>query len=116
MTRYALLILPAANRVYAQASVRLTRAELEVLDGAVLGGRVRDLEETAIGGVPYVAFSADGLGDRDTAVARRDQLIAVMASNGLQVLDGDAYLQFQHRVDQAIVRDLLVARKPLMTS
>ena len=49
-------------------------------------------------------------------MARRDQLSAIMASAGLQVPDGQEYLQFQHRVDQAIVRDLLVARKPLMTS
>lgn len=41
MTRYALLVLPAANRVYAQASVRLTRAELEVLDSSVLRARRR---------------------------------------------------------------------------
>jgi hypothetical protein len=26
--------------------------------------------------------------------------------------DFDAYLRFQHRVDQAIVRDVLVARRP----
>src|SRR5262245_40599876 len=50
MTAYALLILPAANRVYAQASPRLTRAELEVFNESVLGGRVGDPQETAIGG------------------------------------------------------------------
>jgi hypothetical protein len=68
MTRYALLILPAANRVYADASVRLTRGELEVFDLRVLGGRIGDVEETVIGGVPYVSFSADPLRARDAAM------------------------------------------------
>jgi hypothetical protein len=68
MAGYALLILPAANRVYAQAAPRLARAELEVFNQAVLGGRVRDVDETAIGGVPYVTFSADGLGEREAAM------------------------------------------------
>ena len=68
MTRYALLILPAANRVYADASVRLSRGELEVFDLCVLGGRIGDVEETVIGGVPYVSFSADQLSPRDAAM------------------------------------------------
>jgi hypothetical protein len=69
MTRYALLILPSASRVYADASVRLTRSELEVFDRCVLGGRIGDVEETVIGGVPYVGFTAAGtLGERDAAM------------------------------------------------
>ena len=68
MTRYALLILPAANRVYADASVRLSRGELEVFDLCALGGRIGDVEETVIGGVPYVSFSADQLSPRDAAM------------------------------------------------
>src|SRR6266536_1325317 len=68
MTRHALLILPAANRVCARAAPRLTRAELEVFNQSVLGGPVGHLEETAIGGVPYVTFSADGIGEREAAV------------------------------------------------
>jgi hypothetical protein len=94
MTGYALLILPAANRVYARASARLTRAELE----AYRAGDAQDLEVVNA--------------DTTWPVARRDQLAAIMASAGLQVVDGDAYLQLQHRVDQAIVRDVLVARRP----
>jgi hypothetical protein len=31
---------------------------------------------------------------------------------GLDTVDGEPYLGFRHRVDQAIVRDILVARKP----
>jgi SAM-dependent methyltransferase len=68
MTGYALLILPAANRVYAQAAPRLTLAELAVFNQALLGGLVGDLEETAIAGVPYVTFSAEGLDERHAAL------------------------------------------------
>ncbi|MFC7719968.1 TRM11 family SAM-dependent methyltransferase [Nonomuraea recticatena] len=53
MSRYALLILPAFNRVYGESSIRLTRSELAVF------ADVSEVEETRIGGVPYVTFEAD---------------------------------------------------------
>lgn len=59
MPRYALLILPATNRVYADAAPALTRAELGVFATTVLSGRLHDVEDVEIGGVPYVAFSTD---------------------------------------------------------
>ncbi|WP_422769104.1 TRM11 family SAM-dependent methyltransferase [Plantactinospora sp. WMMC1484] len=66
MSQYALLISPSANRVYADASVRLTRAELAVVDRTVLGGRLSGVTETVLGGVRYVTFTADGgLGERE---------------------------------------------------
>lgn len=68
MTRYALLILPSTNRVYADASVALTRAELEIFNRSVLGGRLADIAELRLGGVPYVVFSATELGARDAAL------------------------------------------------
>ena len=58
MTEYALLMLPSANRVYAEAAVDLTLAELAVFNATVLGGRLRDLAPTTIGGLPYVTFTA----------------------------------------------------------
>jgi hypothetical protein len=63
MARYALLILPSANRIYASASVALTSAELEVFSQSVLDGRVSDVSAETIGGVRYVTFAAgqDGL-------------------------------------------------------
>ncbi|MGW0228740.1 TRM11 family SAM-dependent methyltransferase [Actinopolymorpha singaporensis] len=68
MPRYALLVLPATNRVYAEASVDLTRAELGVFAETVLGGRVTDVAEETLGGVPYVTFGvAEPLGARDVA-------------------------------------------------
>ena len=67
MGRYALLILPATNRVYAEASVRLTQGELGVFNETVLGGRLHDISDTTLGGVPYVVFSGERLTDRDVA-------------------------------------------------
>jgi SAM-dependent methyltransferase len=67
MARYALLVLPSANRVYAQASPTLACAELEIFNRAVLGGRLSGIGEMLIAGVPYVGFSCDSLSDRDTA-------------------------------------------------
>jgi SAM-dependent methyltransferase len=58
MAGYALLLLPSANRVYADAAVELTLAELGVLDRA-LGGRIADLAATGYAGVPYVTFTGD---------------------------------------------------------
>jgi putative RNA methylase family UPF0020 len=65
VSQYALLILPSANRVYAEASVPLTQAELEVFCDSVLDGQVRDIAPRVIGGVPYITFAAQALGERD---------------------------------------------------
>ncbi|TDD80840.1 TRM11 family SAM-dependent methyltransferase [Actinomadura rubrisoli] len=65
MTAYGLLVSPSHNRVYAQAAAELVKAELTVFSERALGGRVQDIAETPIGGVPYVTFSADGLAERD---------------------------------------------------
>jgi SAM-dependent methyltransferase len=58
MSDYLLLLAPSANRVYAEASVALTIAELSVF-GNVLSGPLSDLEPTTVAGLPYVGFSAD---------------------------------------------------------
>lgn len=68
MSKYALLMLPSANRVYADSAVGLTRAELEVFDRRVLGGRIGSIAEERIGGVPYVTFEADALTHDDVAL------------------------------------------------
>src|SRR5262249_31113106 len=67
MARYALLVLPSANRVYANASAGLARAELEMFNRSVLGGRLSRPGQTTIGGVPCVTFGADRFGRRDAA-------------------------------------------------
>jgi SAM-dependent methyltransferase len=43
----------------------------------------------------------------------RDAAWALLAEAGLQPRDTPAYLGFEHRVDQAILRDVVVARKPV---
>jgi Putative RNA methylase family UPF0020 len=48
----------------------------------------------------------------NTLVARRDAAAAILADAGLDPLDSGPYLGFRHRVDQAILRDILIAVKP----
>jgi SAM-dependent methyltransferase len=83
MRGYALLILPAANRVYAQAAPRLTLAELEVFNRSLLGGRIGELEETSIAGVPYATFSVEALGEREAALlANLSSIYALFERDG----------------------------------
>jgi hypothetical protein len=67
MSRYAFLLLPSFNRVYAAASVELAQAELEVF-AATLDGRVHGIGISDIAGVPYVTFECDDFAPRDAAV------------------------------------------------
>jgi hypothetical protein len=48
----------------------------------------------------------------NTHVARREDAAEALAAAGLGVLDDAPYRAFRHRVDQAITRDILIARKP----
>jgi SAM-dependent methyltransferase len=48
----------------------------------------------------------------NTYVAKREELVDILSRAGLDVCEGGAFEAFSHRVDQAIVRDLVVARKP----
>ena len=68
MARYALLLLPSANRVYADATGGLARAELELFGQAALGGGVGEIAQTTIGGVGYVTFEAAALDARSIAL------------------------------------------------
>jgi hypothetical protein len=68
MNSYAVMIYPSANRVYADASVRLLVGELRVFNDAVLDGKITDIAEADIGGVPYVTFTAADLAERDIAL------------------------------------------------
>jgi hypothetical protein len=64
--RYALLIAPSTNRVYADAALRLTRAELSIFGDTALSGRLSGIAERRVGGVPYVTFEGE-LGGADLA-------------------------------------------------
>jgi hypothetical protein len=55
MSRYAMLLAPSANRVYADQAGRLSRAELAAFR-PVLSGEVKDIDAEAIGGVEYLTF------------------------------------------------------------
>ncbi|WP_432828508.1 TRM11 family SAM-dependent methyltransferase [Dactylosporangium sp. CA-092794] len=68
MAQYALLILPSANRVYADSAVELTVAELMAFERGVLRKGVAEVGTRSVGGVPYVTFEAGELDERDLAV------------------------------------------------
>ncbi len=64
--RYAMLVAPSTNRVYADAAPRLARAELAVFGEYALGGRLAEIEDLDLGGVAYVGFTVEGgLSERD---------------------------------------------------
>ncbi|MFS4091602.1 TRM11 family SAM-dependent methyltransferase [Streptomyces sp. AF1A] len=65
MSRYGFLVSPSHNRVYAQTAPALATAELAVFGERALGGTVRDIGITEIGGLPYVTFTADELTETD---------------------------------------------------
>ncbi|GAA0928376.1 SAM-dependent methyltransferase [Nonomuraea longicatena] len=69
MPRYALLILPAFNRVYGDSAPRLTHSELEVFGARALTAKVSEVERATIGGVPYVGFTTQAaLSEHDLAL------------------------------------------------
>jgi SAM-dependent methyltransferase len=70
MTRYAFLILPSHNRVYADAAPSLARAELAVLSAALPDAAIApgSVDEAVIGGVSYVTFESGELSPRDADV------------------------------------------------
>lgn len=106
MTTYAMLLLPSANRVYADASARLMTAELEVLNRAVLGGRLSGAAQSNIGGIHYLTFEAPGLSEEETA------LLANLSSiYGLFRLEGGLLAPVElHRLDR-YDDDLLTIQK-----
>jgi SAM-dependent methyltransferase len=80
---------------------RLERSPLELLRAAVPVWA----EVLRPGGAMGIAWN--------THVASRDEALAVLADAGLEPLDDGPYRGFVHRVDQAILRDVLVARRPV---
>jgi SAM-dependent methyltransferase len=49
----------------------------------------------------------------NTVVAKRVDMTATLQAAGLEVLDDGPYTRFSHRVDQSIIRDIVIARRPL---
>ena len=48
----------------------------------------------------------------NTRVLPREDLVTMLVDAGLEPLDGTPFLGLAHRVDQAIERDVVVARRP----
>jgi SAM-dependent methyltransferase len=65
MSRYAMLLAPSANRVYADQASRISQAELAAF-GPVLSSVPEDIGVTELGGVEYLTFDGD-LSERDVA-------------------------------------------------
>ncbi|WP_043640885.1 TRM11 family SAM-dependent methyltransferase [Nonomuraea candida] len=107
MPRYALLILPAFNRVYGESSVRLTRAELAVFSARALDGEILDSAERRIGGVPYVTFeTARPLGEPDVRLL--SNLSSVYAIFGVE---GDLLRPLEMRSRDRLSSDLITIQK-----
>ncbi len=85
MTSYALLIAPSSNRVYADASIRLTQAELAIF-APRLSTPLTGVRELRFGGVRYVGFDAE-LTDADVAyLANLSSIYALFALAGDDLL------------------------------
>jgi hypothetical protein len=83
MSQYAFLILPSFNRVYADSSVALVQAELEVFNESALNGRISDIGHREIGGVSYVTFQCADFCDHDAAMlANLSSLYALFQVEG----------------------------------
>ena len=85
MRRYAFLILPSHNRVYADAAPALARAELAVLSAALPDGGISEesVEDTVIGGMSYVTFERGDMSERDAALlANLSSLYALFEVTG----------------------------------
>jgi RMKL-like, methyltransferase domain len=79
---------------------------------AELSRRPRQLLERAMPGWVRLVRAGGALGlSWNTYAGNRETISGILAANGLQVMDTAGYPGFRHRVDQAIVRDLIVARK-----
>ncbi|THV29505.1 TRM11 family SAM-dependent methyltransferase [Glycomyces paridis] len=83
MRRYAMLVSPSANRVYARTAARMMRHEFGVFRERLLEGAVEDVEEVEFGGVPYLVFGAESLSGRDLRVlANLSSLFALFEVHG----------------------------------
>ncbi len=49
----------------------------------------------------------------NTYVTKREDLVEILSGAELEICEGGPFAEFSHRVDQAIVRDLIVAGKPV---
>ncbi|BBH64299.1 hypothetical protein ACTI_09840 [Actinoplanes sp. OR16] len=98
MSRYALLLAPSANRVYADQAARMSQAELAAF-APVLSSDLAEIETASIGGVEYLTFAASlsesdvsYLSNMSSAYAlfeRADDLLRPLAMTPLARYDSD---------------------------
>jgi SAM-dependent methyltransferase len=81
--RYALLVSPSTNRVYAQAATALGRAELSAVAEQVLSGAISNVREQILGSVSYVTFDAPEPSPASPMMAWLSNLAATFALFGL---------------------------------
>jgi SAM-dependent methyltransferase len=96
----------------------VTDAPYGVQHGSRSGGRLErnplDLLQEAVPVWAELLRPGGALGIAwNTHVAGREDALAALAGAGLEVLDEGPYRALEHRVDQAIQRDVLVARRPV---
>ncbi len=120
MSRYALLVSPSANRVYARAAADLTVAELGVLGETVLADRLGDVRPEQVAGVDYVGFDGDldepalgHLGNVSTALAlferTSDDAFRPVTLHRLDCLDDDllTILKYSGKTNELFTKLLL---------
>jgi SAM-dependent methyltransferase len=78
------------------------------------GGRSRGLRDLLTAAVPVWAQLLRPGGALalawNTYNADRSDVAGILTANGMSIVDGPGYGDLEHRVDQAIIRDVLVAR------
>ena len=81
--RYAILQLPSVNQVYNAASGQLVVGELQSVNAAVMGNRIKDIENTIIGGVSYLTFTCEAMTGGDVFyIANLSFVYALFAVHG----------------------------------
>jgi hypothetical protein len=88
MPEYALLLRPAANRLYTKGAAALNTAELSVLNERALGGAIRVSGPKTIGGVDYVGFASE----TDLTAPTVTQLANLSSAFALFRITADAHL------------------------
>ena len=107
--RWALLLRPSANRVYADASLGLLAAELAVLDATRLGGVLTDVGPETRAGVPYLGFTGPALHDDPAALAHLGLLSSAYAL--FRVRDDGALLPVELPRAEVLDDDLVTIPK-----
>jgi SAM-dependent methyltransferase len=84
-----------------------------VRDSRALSRRPTELLEAAIPVWAELLRPGGAIGlSWNTHTTERSALVEMLETSGLEVMDAAPYLDFEHRVDHAINRDLIVARLP----